>query len=168
MQKKLYKLSKSGIHNRGLFAAVDIPKGTRVIEYLGEKITKAESERRAIAWENDARKKGKGLVFIFELNQRYDIDGNIPKNDARFINHSCEPNCEAEVIRGHIWILTLRDIKAGEELTYDYGYDLAHFMDHPCLCGTPSCPGFIVRSDFRARLKRMLAKTRAKKKAHSE
>lgn len=164
MATKLYKRSASSIHNSGLFATQDIEKGARIIEYLGERITKAESERRAIAWAEKARKKGKGLVYIFELNKRYDIDGNIPSNPARQINHSCEANCEAEIVRGHIWILAAQDIKKGDELTYDYGYDLEHFLDHPCLCGKPSCVGYIVRKDQRWRVKRILQKMKSAEK----
>ncbi|MGJ3242513.1 MAG: SET domain-containing protein [Opitutales bacterium] len=150
------KSSRSPIHGRGLYARRAIPAGTRIIEYTGEKITKAESVRRAEAWDAKARRRGGGLVYIFELNKRYDLDGNIAGNIAKYINHSCEPNCESEVIRGRIWIVTIRDIAAGEELYYDYGYDLEHFMDHPCLCGTDSCVGFIVREDQRKKLKSIL------------
>lgn len=155
-----WKVSQSPVHNHGLFAARFIPKGARILAYTGEKITKAESQRRALAWEESARKRGEGLVYIFELNKRHDIDGNHPDNPARLINHSCQTNCEAVVIRGRIWICAQRDIEEGEELFYDYGYDLQHFLDHPCRCGTPDCVGYIVRKDQRWRLRRMLAKKR--------
>ncbi|MGF1484429.1 MAG: SET domain-containing protein [Opitutales bacterium] len=156
----LYELRESGIHNRGLFATADIPKGTRVIEYIGEKITKKESERRALEWEEQARESGEGLVYIFDLNKRYDLDGNVPDNIARFINHSCEENCEAINQRGKIYIYSRRDIAEGEELTFDYGYDLATFMEHPCKCGTERCIGYIVRRDLRGKLKRILKNRR--------
>lgn len=153
---KLYEVKSSGIHNHGIFARVDIPKEAKVIEYIGEKITKAESDRRALAWDEEARTKGMGLVYIFELNKRYDIDGNVDYNTARLINHSCEPNCEAVNIRGHIWITAIRDIAFGEELTYDYGYDMENFLDHPCLCGSDDCIGYIVREDQRKKVKKLL------------
>lgn len=153
---QLWELRGSTIHGYGLFATARIPEGTRIIEYTGEKITKAESNRRAIEWEKQARKNGTGLVYIFDLNKRYDLDGNQPSNIARFINHSCEPNCEAVNIRGHIWIISVRDIEPGEELSFDYGYDLEHFLDHPCRCGTKTCIGYIVRKDQRSQLKRIL------------
>jgi hypothetical protein len=158
--EKLYEIRHSGIHNKGLFARVDIPAGTRIIEYLGERITKAESQRRANAWEEKARTSGDGLVYIFEINKRYDIDGNVPYNDARLINHACETNCEAENARGRIWIIAKRDIKAGEELFYDYGYDIEHFFEHPCHCGFKNCAGFIVSEAQRDRVRKLVAAVR--------
>ena len=155
---ELYELKSSGIHNTGVFAAQKIAEKTKIIEYVGEKITKAESERRSEKWDSHARTKGFGLVYIFELNQRYDIDGNVEVNLARFINHSCDPNCEAVNSRGHIWIIALRDIEKGEELSYDYGYDMDNFIDHKCLCGTDKCIGYIVRLDQRDQVKRMIQK----------
>lgn len=152
----------SKIHRHGLFAAQDIPKGTRVIEYVGHRLTKAQGYKRAVSWQEKAHGTRKGAVYVFELNKRYDIDGNVPWNHARLINHSCEPNCEAEVQRGHIWIVALRDIAAGEELTYDYGYDFDLWDEHPCRCAKPSCLGYIVGKQYRWRLRRLLAK---KKKA---
>ncbi len=142
----------SGIHGRGVFASRDIPKGTRVMEYLGEKITKAESERRAAA-QMEAARRGAGAVYIFELNKRHDIDGNFEWNTARLANHSCDPNCETVIDRGRIWVETLRDVFAGEELTYNYGYDLEDFEDHPCRCGAAGCVGFILAEEFWPELK---------------
>ena len=165
MSNLLYELRNSGIHNNGLFAARDIRKGEYIIEYVGEKITKAESERRALEWDKHARTRGHGLVYIFELNKRYDIDGNVDDNPAKFINHSCEPNCEAINTRGRIWIVATRDIPQGEELGYDYGYDLEHFLDHHCLCGKNACVGYIVRADLRKRVKQLL---KGKHPAHME
>ncbi len=158
----LYRKAHSSIHRWGLFATQDIPKGTRIIEYIGTKITKSESERRAVLQEAAALKEGEGSVYIFELNKRYDLDGNTPDNIAKYINHSCEPNCEAVLDRGHIWIESVKNIKKDEELFFDYGYDMANFLDHPCCCGAKHCIGYIVRKDQRVKVKRLLA---AKKKA---
>ena len=155
-QSQFCEIRQSGIHNRGLFATQDITEGTRIIEYIGEKITKAKAQHRANAWDQEARTTGKGFVYIFELNKRFDIDGNTEENTARLINHSCEPNCEANIVRGHIWITAIQDIITGEELTYDYGYDMEHFLDHPCYCAKPSCLGFIVREDQRSKVRRLL------------
>ncbi len=154
----------SSIHNKGVFAKKDIPEGTRIIEYVGEKITKKESDRRADE-DIEASKKdnNKGAVYLFELNKRYDIDGNVPWNTARFINHSCDPNCETDIIKGHIWIIAIRDIKKGEELSYDYGYDLDSFEDHPCRCGSKNCVGYIVSEEHRPKLKRILSRKRKKR-----
>ena len=148
----------SSIHRHGLFAAHDIPKGTLIIEYVGHRLTKAQGWKRAVSWQERAEGTSKGAVYVFELNKRYDIDGNVPWNTARHINHSCEPNCDPEIRRGHIWIVALRDIPAGEELTYDYGYDFDLWDEHPCRCGTPSCLGYIVGKQHRWRLRRLLEK----------
>jgi uncharacterized protein len=157
-EPRWWKRGRSSIHQSGLFAADFIPAGTRVIEYVGERLTKRQSAIRALEWIEHAEKEDCGAVYIFELNARHDIDGNVSWNTARLINHSCEPNCETKVIRGRIWILASRDIAPGEELSYDYGYDLEHWQDHPCLCGSSQCIGYIVRKDQRTKLKRLIAR----------
>lgn len=143
-KKRYWTVRSSSIHNRGIFASTDIPRDTPIIEYIGEKITKAESQRRGDALINRSKKSGGAAVYIFTLNQRFDLDGAKGRNPARYINHSCAPNCEAYIIRGRIWIYSLRDIKAGEELTYNYGFDIESWDEHPCRCGTDRCVGFIV------------------------
>jgi len=126
----------------------NIPKDTRVIEYVGEKVTKAEADRRADIPLNRNKKNGEyGAVYIFILNKRHDIDGNVSHNTARFINHSCDPNCETEIIRGHIWIIALRDIKKGEEISYNYNYEIEDYKDHACQCGSNRCIGYILDED---------------------
>lgn len=159
---KYWVVRSSGIHNRGMFALEDIPKATRIIEYVGEKITKKESEKRCLEWEKKARKRGAGLVYIFDLDKHFDLDGNVPGNPAKYINHSCEENCEAIDEDGRIYIYSKRKIKKGDELSFDYGYELEHFMDHPCLCGSEKCVGYIVEKSKRTKLKKML---KGKKKA---
>jgi SET domain-containing protein len=158
---KLYRIRRSSIHNRGLYAAHAISKGTYIVQYFGEKITKAESYRRSVAQQRRGQKNGSGMVYIFELNQRYDLDGYRRNNPARYINHSCDPNCEAVNDRGNIWVVALRDIEPGEELTYEYGYDVEHFLDHPCRCGADNCVGYIVRRDQWTRLRQLLRKRKA-------
>ncbi|PTX94507.1 SET domain-containing protein-lysine N-methyltransferase [Opitutus sp. ER46] len=150
----------SAIHGRGVRAAREIPAGTRIIEYTGERITKAEARRREEARLRRAERGGDGSVYIFNLNQRYDLDGRTRRNPARLINHSCAPNCESQTVRGHIWIVARRDIPAGEELTFDYGFPLAEWSLHPCRCGTPRCPGYIVSGWQRWRLRRLLRASR--------
>lgn len=159
---KLYKIHRSSIHNRGLYAAGAIAKGSYIVEYRGEKITKAESRRRSLAQHQRGRKNGSGMVYIFELNKRYDLDGTRRNNPARYVNHSCDPNCEAVNDRGKIWVVALRDIEPGEELTYDYGYDIEHFLNHPCRCGSDNCVGYIVRRDQWPQLRKLLRKRSAK------
>ena len=104
------RLGRSGVHGQGMFARDFIPEGARVIEYLGERITKPESERREAAQLAVRAAGGEGCFYIFELNKRHDIDGSMPWNTARRINHSCEPNCEAQNIQGRIWIVATRDL----------------------------------------------------------
>ncbi len=144
----------SSIHSTGVFAKKNIQEGTRIIEYVGEKVTKAESDRRAdIPLGNHKNDKSNGAVYLFYLNKRHDIDGYVSHNTARFINHSCEPNCEPDIIRGKIWIIALRDIKKGEELTYNYGYDYADYEEHLCRCNTDNCMGFILAEEHWPKLK---------------
>ncbi len=163
MPKSLCKVKTSEIHGRGLYATVDIDEETHIIQYVGEKITKKESKKRALAWEEEARKTGQGLVYIFELDDKYDIDGRHCDNPARYMNHSCDGNCEAINFDGEIWIVAIQDIKKGDELVYDYGYDMEHFLDHPCKCGSRKCIGYIVREDQRSKVKKLL-KGRKKKR----
>lgn len=148
---------RSSIHGGGLYARRPIPAGTRVIEYVGERITKAEADRREQCRLAQRASGRDGCVYVFELNRRHDIDGDVRWNTARYINHSCEPNCEPQVIRGRIWIVALRDIAAGEELGYDYGFDFADWREHPCRCGTRGCVGYIVKRGQRWRVRRLLA-----------
>lgn len=151
------KVRESSIHNKGIFASRDIPKGTKIIEYVGEKITKADADRRAdIVLEESKNSKTRGAVYIFILNNRYDIDGNVPYNTAKYINHSCSPNCETEIINGKIWIIAIKDIKKGEELSYDYCYGLDNYEEHPCRCGCPNCIGYIVAEEHWPKLKTIL------------
>ena len=157
---KIYRIGCSKIHKKGLFATRKIKKGTRIIEYIGEKVTKAESNRRGVAHIEESKKDGSGLVYLFEINKRYDLDGNVPENLARHINHSCCPNCESQIKRGKVWIVSIRKIAVDEELSYDYGYDLEHYEDHPCHCGSKKCVGYIVALRHRKKLRRMLNKKR--------
>jgi SET domain-containing protein len=147
----------SVIHGRGIFAQTSIPKGTRILEYVGDRISKSEGFRRSSRQIELNRRNGThGAVYIFEVSPRIDIDGNVSWNPARLINHSCDPNCETVIERGRVWIESIRSIRPGEELAYDYGYDLDYWQDHPCRCGSTQCCGYIVRSNLRWRLKKKL------------
>jgi uncharacterized protein len=128
----------SQIHGLGGFAKRPITKGTRVIEYVGAPISKSESLRRC----------EQNNEYIFSLSDEQDLDGNVVWNPARFLNHSCTPNCEASLEEGHIWIIAARDIRFDEEVTFNYGYDLEDYRDYPCRCGSPECVGYIVAEDF--------------------
>jgi SET domain-containing protein len=128
-----------------------LASGERIVEYSGQLITKAESLRRCAA----------GNPFIFAIDDRWDLDGDQPDNPARFFNHSCDPNCEAVLRDGHIWILALRDLQPGEELAFDYGYDLTDYHQHPCACGTAGCCGYVVAEQFRERVRQLEAACRS-------
>ena len=94
------------------FANRDIKKGEKVIRYIGDKISKSEGDRRsALRIKNFLNSEKTGSVYIFELNKKYDIDGNVKRNKARYINHSCDPNCEVEIENNEIWISSIRKIK---------------------------------------------------------
>lgn len=133
------------MHGRGAFAVRHIPAGTRLIEYAGERITPAEADRRD---PDDA--PGPHHTFLFAIDDNVVIDAAVRGNDARWINHSCTPNCDAVVDDGRIWIEALRDIAPGEELAYDYAYELkerhtpAAKRKYPCSCGAPACRGTIL------------------------
>jgi SET domain-containing protein len=141
--KILVWVGTSRIAGKGLFAAQDIKKDTRIIRYTGEKISKEESDRRAAS----------GNAYIFQFNDRYDIDGTVLTNKARYINHSCEPNCETFQTQRAIWIVALRDIKAGEELTFNYGYGIDEDDMYPCACGAKNCCGYILHPQYWERIK---------------
>ncbi len=170
--KPWYIVRRSSIHQRGVFARRDIPKGTRIIEYVGERITKAESKRRADALIEKSKKTGGAAVYIFDINKRIDLDGDVKYNTARLINHSCEPNCEVFDERSRIWIYAKRAIRKGEELCYNYGFDLEHWDEHPCRCGSAQCVGHIVHRKHWKRLHKLIANKKlqagAKKAARRE
>jgi SET domain-containing protein len=147
----LYEVRPSRIHGTGVFARVDLREGSRVLEYVGERVTKEESLRR----------REDGNFFVFVVTDKFDIDGAVDWNPARFINHSCSPNCEARMEDERIWIIALRDIKAGEELGFNYGYDLQDYEDHPCSCGAPNCLGFMVAEEHFEDVRRKEARKRA-------
>ncbi len=154
----LCEVQGSSIHGRGVYATRDIAAGTKIIEYVGERIDKKESERRALAQHAKALKNGDAAVYIFTLTDKWDIDGDVPWNTARLINHSCDPNCEAWIDGKRIFIHALRDIAEGEELTFDYAFDVECYEDHPCLCGRDGCVGYIVSREQWPQLKEILAR----------
>ncbi|GAC1413154.1 MAG: hypothetical protein NVSMB66_4360 [Candidatus Doudnabacteria bacterium] len=110
----------------GLFTLSDIPKGYFVVEYDGERINNAEVERR-------------GGRYLFEINSRLTVDGSSRKNIARYINHSCRPNCEPDIKKGRILIISKRKIQAGEELGYDYGKEYFNDFIKPRGCKCIKC-----------------------------
>ena len=156
-QSDLCEVRNSKIHGRGVYATQAIGKETKIIEYIGEVIDKEESEERAWAQHAKSQESGDAAVYIFTLTKKWDIDGNVPWNTARLINHSCEPNCEAWIEGKRIFIHALTDIAEGEELTFDYAFDVECYEDHPCRCGRASCIGYIVSRDQWPQLREKLA-----------
>lgn len=124
--KKVQKFSvrvKRGLAGLGLYAEQDIPKGKFVIEYTGELITDDEADQR-------------GGKYLFQLGNGKTIDGKGRENVGRYINHGCRPNCETDVVGNRVYISTIRSVKAGDELTYDYGKEYFDFYikPHGCRC----------------------------------
>ena len=144
-QNPWFELRRSAIQGRGAFATRRIRRGTRIIEYTGEIITVAESDKRY-----DDETMDRHHTFLFALDNGYVIDAKYGGNESRFINHSCDPNCDAVIDGGRIWIETLRDVEPGEELAYDYAYILEERHTpsakkrFPCNCGSPRCRGTIL------------------------
>ena len=132
------RVHTSPIAGQGLFAAQSIKQGSRILPYLGEKMTKDESTKRLV----------QGNAYIFTFNDRWDIDGKVLKHTARYINHSCDPNCEVHTTQRTLWIVALWDIQEGEELTYHYGYEPDDETAHPCTCGAENCCGFILAQQY--------------------
>jgi len=159
----MWKAIKSKIHGIGIVASKDIKKNTKIIQYIGEKVTKKEGDKRsADRIKKYINSKNEGSVYIFELNKRYDIDGSPKYNKARYINHSCNPNCEVYIINNEIWIKSTKNIKKGSELFYDYGYafDEDDFSDHICKCKSKKCIGYIISEDDWPKYKKFLKKNK--------
>jgi SET domain-containing protein len=141
--KRKIIVKSSGIHGRGVYAARKIAKGERIVEYKGERISWREADRRPPSDPNDEHH-----TFFFSLEDgKRVIDAKVGGNAARWINHSCAPNCETEEEEGRVYIQALRDIKRGEELFYDYGLITDDRItptlkkQYQCLCGAKDCRG---------------------------
>ncbi len=117
---------KKGVNGLGLFANTEWKKGDKIIEYIGEKITPEEADRR-------------GGKYLFEVNKKLTLDGKARTNLARYINHSCAPNCEAEIDGKKVFIYGYKKILPGDELTYDYGKEYFNEYIKPKGCGCKKC-----------------------------
>ena len=145
---KLYKVKKSKIDKNGLYANCDIKKGTKIIEYKGKIITRRQSQESS-KFDNEK------AIYLFNLNKKYDLDGDFKFNVARLINHSCDPNCEAAGSGLKVWVYALKDIRKNDELSYDYGFSYdKDYKQFPCRCNAKNCVGYIVRQGSRWRIKR--------------
>ena len=162
-----FALRRSPIQGRGAFATRAIPEGTRIIEYTGERISQAEADRR---YDDDAMERHH--TFLFLVEDDVILDAARGGNAARFINHSCDPNCEAVIEDGRVFIDAMRDIAPGEELTYDYAYQREgrHRKEwerlYACTCGAPKCRGTILAPRKRRKrpAKRRSLRTRTTKR----
>lgn len=141
-----YEIRRSGIQGSGAFAIRHIPKGTRLVEYTGERISHEEADRRP-DFKDDT---GATHVVLFTVDKRTVIDARVGGNEAQLFNHSCEGNCEAVIEEKRVYLETTRDVEPGEELTYDYemeysGEDIVEARKlYPCRCGRPKCRGTLL------------------------
>jgi len=131
------RVAKSKIHRWGVYADEPIPANRKIIEYTGEMINRKETKRRAASTD---------LIYLFTVNSYWTKDGSVGGSGAEYVNHSCEPNVRAWVVKDHILYMSMRAIKKGEELTIDYNFD-KHVEKVLCACGTKTCRGTINRKD---------------------
>lgn len=137
-----FEIRPSPMQGLGAFSTHHIPAGTRLVEYAGERLTPSAAEAR---YPDDHGSRHH--TFLFAIDDAVVVDAAVDGNDARWINHSCAPNCDAVIEDGRIWIETIRDISPGEELAYDYAFTLperhspAAKRRYPCHCGAAGCRG---------------------------
>ena len=142
----LFEIQPSSIAGRGAFALQVIPAHTRLIEYTGERVTHEVADARYDAEEA----KGNTHTVLFALDDKIVIDAGVGGNDARFFNHSCEPNCTSRIVRRRVYLETLREVYPGEELVYDYEIpnegetEETALAKYPCHCGAPNCRGTLL------------------------
>ena len=162
---ELIEVRRSNVHGLGVFATKAIAKGTRIIEYVGERVSHDEADRRYE--EKDANDSH---TFLFIVDSKTVIDAGVDGNDARFFNHSCNPNCESTVEKRRVYIEAIHDIEPGAELTYDY--QIQREDDDPdnidevfaCRCGFPQCRGTMLwPTERKPRRAKPKAKAKAKK-----
>ncbi len=146
-----FEVRSSPIQGLGAFATCDIPEGVRLIEYAGERLTPAQADARYP--DGDERHH----TFLFAIDDDVVVDAAVNGNEARFLNHSCDPNCDVVVDEKRLWIETIRQVTAGEELAYDYAFVLperhtpAAKRRYPCSCGAATCRGSILKPKKAAR-----------------
>jgi SET domain-containing protein len=167
-QNEFYEVRKSGVHGYGGFAKKDLKKGTRITEYLGDRISHKEADERY-----EDHDENDNHTFLFIVNRRTVIDAGVGGNNARFINHQCDPNCTSVIEDGRVWIETIRDVKKGEELGYNY--EIGREKNDPenvdeiyaCRCGSPKCRGTMLSPPTRAEYLKQLERERKKKQKKS-
>lgn len=163
-----FELRPSSIQGTGAFATRRIRKGERIIEYVGERITQADADRRY-----DDEAMGRHHTFLFNLDEKTVLDAGTLHNEARYINHSCAPNCEALIEKKRIYIFALRALEVGEELVYDYAYERTEDMGtdseslYVCRCGAPECRGTILAPEKKAPARKKPVKKKSASKSRS-
>jgi SET domain-containing protein len=166
--RPLFELRRSAIQGRGAFALRRIRRGTRIIEYTGERISDDEADRRY-----DDDRMDRHHTFLFAVRKNVVIDAAVGGNEARFINHSCDPNCEAVIEDGRVFIEAVRTIQPGDELAYDYKYERDGDADesweklYVCRCGAANCRGTILQAPRKRRPKSQGASRRRRPAAGS-
>jgi len=168
----LYVVRRSRIHGNGVYAARRIRKGTRIVEYLGDRISHAQADARY-----EAKGQDDGHTFLFVASDDVVIDAGVGGNEARFINHSCDPNCETVIEDERVFIEAIRTIRPGEELGYQYGLtwessdDPDELANYACRCGAAKCRGTMLdrvpldEKRRRARRRKAARRKAAKQKA---
>jgi SET domain-containing protein len=169
MRRPLIEVRHSPIHGFGVFAARKIRKGTRIVEYLGERVTHAVADSR-----HEGKDPNDNHTFLFTVDRRTVIDGGVDGNEARFINHACAPNCESVITARRVFIEAIKTIQAGEELSYDYLIQRDREDDpevdlvFACRCGAENCRGSMLEPRKRVRSKRKAAPKKPKSKPRSK
>jgi SET domain-containing protein len=164
----LFEVRHSPVHGYGVFAARRIRKGTTVIEYLGERVSHAQADARY-----EDKDPNDNHTFLFTVDAKTVIDAGVNGNDARYINHGCDPNCESTTLKKRIYIEAIRTIQPGEELSYDYQIqrdsDDAPNVDeiYACRCGAKTCRGSMLEAAKKPRKPAKRAPVRAAKKRGS-
>ncbi len=139
------QVRRSGVHGKGVFAIAPLAEGETIIEYIGEVITWKQAQKR-----HPHNPADPNHTFFFHIDKKHVIDAAVGGNSARWINHSCKPNCEADEEGGRVFIKALRNIEPGEELSYDYGliidakYTKKLLAEYPCWCGAKKCRGTLL------------------------
>jgi len=159
-----FEVRKSTIQGKGAFATRLIRKGSRIAEYVGERISHEEGDRRY-----DDPKMKRHHTFLFVVNKKILVDAAVDGNDSRFINHSCDPNAEVTIEDRRIFIDAIKTIRPGEELYYDYSYDRddadGDDARYPCYCGSKICRGTILAAETPKKAAVRKATSKGKKKS---
>ncbi len=164
-----YRIRRSKVHGMGAFATRKIRKGTRICEYVGDRVSHAEADRR-----HESKSDDDNHTFLFIVDRHIVIDGGVGGNDARYINHGCDPNCESVIEKRRVFVEAVRTIEKGEELKYDYS--IGRDDDDPpnvdevyaCRCGAKDCRGTMLWPAKRPVKRKAKAKAKTKVKAKAK